>query len=69
MDFTKSSLISLSKIVEINISVMAHSSHTRSNVSIGLFNLPLLPDERTMTMNNDLPHDFYLPDGNNSKIG
>ena len=21
-----------------------------------------------MTMNNDLPHDFYLPDGKNSKI-
>ena len=48
---------------------MAHSSCARSNVLIDLFNLPSLPDERrTMTMNNDLPHDFYLPDGKNSKI-
>ena len=48
---------------------MAHSSHARSNISIDLFNLPSLPDERrTMTMNNDLPNDFYLSDGKNSKI-
>ena len=48
---------------------MAHSSHTRSNVLIDLFNLPSLPDERrTTTMTNDFPHDFYLPDGKNSKI-
>ena len=48
---------------------MAHSSHTRSTVSIDLFNLPSLPEERrTTTMNNNLPHDFYLPDGKNSKI-
>ena len=48
---------------------MACSSHAISNVLIDLFNLPSLPDERrTMTMNNDLPHDFYLPDGKNSKI-
>ena len=48
---------------------MAHSSHTRSNVLIDLFNLPPLQDEkRTTTMNNDLPNDFYLPGGKNSKI-
>ena len=48
---------------------MVHSSWARSNVSIDLFNLPSPPDERrTMTMNNDLPHNFYLPDGKNSKI-
>ena len=48
---------------------MAHSSYARSNVSIDLFNLPSLPDERrTTTINNDFPNDFYLPDGNNSKI-
>ena len=48
---------------------MSHSSHARSNVLIDLFNLPSLPDDRrTMAMNNNLSHDFYLPDGKNSKI-
>ena len=48
---------------------MSHSSHAISIVLTDLFNLPSLPDERrTMTMNNDLPHDFYLPDGKNSRI-
>ena len=48
---------------------MAHSSHARSNVLIDLFNLPSLLDKRrTTTMNNILPHDFYLPDGKDSKI-
>ena len=44
-------------------------SHTRSNVSIDLFNLPSLPDERrSTTMINEFPNDFYLPDGKNSRI-
>ena len=47
---------------------MAHSSHARSNVWIDLFNLPSLPDERTMTMNNNLTHGFELLDGKNFKI-
>ena len=48
---------------------MAHSSCTTSNVLIDLLNLPSLPDERrTTTMTNDFPHNFYLPDGKNSKI-
>ena len=48
---------------------MARSFLVTSNVSIDLFNLPLLPDERrTMTMNNDFPNDFYLPNRKNSKI-
>ena len=49
--------------------IMAHSSHARSNVSIDLFNLPSLPDERrSMTMISDFPSDFYLPDIKNSRI-
>ena len=48
---------------------MAHSSHVRSNVSIDLFNPPSLPNKRrTMRMNNNFSHNFYLPDGKNSKI-
>ena len=34
-----------------------------------LFNLPSLPDQRrSMTMICDLPKDFYIPDGKNSKM-
>ena len=48
---------------------MVRSSHARSNVSIDLVHLPSLPDERrTMTMTNNFPHNFYLPNRNNSKI-
>ena len=47
---------------------MDHSSHGRSNILIDMFNLLSLPDKRNMTMNIDLPNDFYLPDGKNSKI-
>ena len=53
----------------MNMQIMSHSSHTRSNVLIDLFNLPLLPDERrSTTMINNFPNDFYLPDGKNSRI-
>ena len=48
---------------------MACSFCARGNVLIDSFNLPLLPDKRrTTTMNNDLLHNFYLPDGKSSKI-
>ena len=48
---------------------MVFYSYARSNVLTDLFNLPSLPDKRRITtMTNDLPHDFYLLDGNNSKI-
>ena len=48
---------------------MAHSSHTRSNISMNLFNLSSLPDQRrSMTMICDFPKDFYIPDGKNSKM-
>ena len=48
---------------------MAHSSHTRSNILIDLFNLPSPPDQRrSMTMICDFPKDFYIPDGKNSKM-
>ena len=48
---------------------MAHSSHSKGSVSVDLFNLPTLPDERRVaTSYLDIPVDFYLPDGKNSKI-
>ena len=48
---------------------MARSSHTRSNISMDLFNLISLPDQRRSTMMiYDFPKDFYLPDGKNSKM-
>ena len=48
---------------------MAHSSHSKGSVSVNLFNLPTLPDERRVaTSYLDIPVDFYLPDGKNSKI-
>ena len=48
---------------------MARSSHSRGSVSVDLFNLPTLPDERRVaTSYLDIPVDFYLPDGKNSKI-
>ena len=48
---------------------MAHSSHSKGSVSVDVFNLPTLPDERRVaTSYLDIPVDFYLPDGKNSKI-
>ena len=48
---------------------MARSSCSKGSVSVDLFNLPTLPDERRVaTSYLDIPVDFYLPDGKNSKI-
>ena len=48
---------------------MAHSSHTKSSISIDLFNLPPLPDARKhSTMICEIPNDFFLPDGKNTQL-
>ena len=48
---------------------MARSSRSKGSVSVDLFNLPTLPDERRVaTSYLDIPVDFYLPDGKNSRI-
>ena len=48
---------------------MARSSHSKGSVSVDLFNLPTLQDERRVaTSYLDIPVDFYLPDRKNSKI-
>ena len=41
--------------------------HSKQNLSIDLFNLPPLPNERnTIDSHQDVPHKFYIPDGKNS---
>ena len=48
---------------------MAHSSHTKNSISIDLFNLPPLPDERRqISMFCEISNDFFLPDGKNSRL-
>ena len=48
---------------------MARSSRSKGSVSVDLFNLPTLPDERRVaTSYLDIPVNFYLPDRKNSKI-
>ena len=48
---------------------MARSSCSKGSVSVDLFNLPTLPDERRVaTSYLDIPVDFYLLDGKNSRI-
>ena len=48
---------------------MAHSSHTKSRVSIDLFNLPPLPDTRKQSAKIcEIPSVFFLPDGKNTQL-
>ena len=48
---------------------MAHSSHTKSSVSIDLFNLTLLPYTRKhSTMICEIPNDFFVLDGKNTQL-
>ena len=48
---------------------MSCSSHTKSSVSIDLFNLLLLPDVRKhSTMICEIPNDFFLPDRKNTQL-
>ena len=40
------------------------TTHSRKEILIDLFNLPLLPDERnTLDTYMGVPHNFYIPDG------
>ena len=48
---------------------MAHSSRTKSNISIYLFNLPPLPDTKKQSMMIcGIPNDFFLPDRKNTQL-
>ena len=45
------------------------ATHSKKDLSRDLFNLPLLPDERdTLDVHMDVPHNFYIPDGNNTRL-
>ena len=49
--------------------IIAFSSHTKSSVSIDLFNLPPLPDTRKhSTMVCEIPNNFFLLDGKNTQL-
>ena len=48
---------------------MTHYSHTKTSVSIDLFNLPPLPDARRQsTMQCEIPNDYFLPDRKNTQL-
>ena len=48
---------------------MAHSSCTKSSVSIDLFNLPPIPDMRKHSaMICEIPNNFFLLDGKNTQL-
>ena len=44
-------------------------THSCKSVSIDLFNLPPLPDERNKEESYmDMPYNYYVPDGKNSRL-
>ena len=48
---------------------MARSSRTKGSISIDLFNLPTLPDEKKQTtMFCNIPNDFFQLDRKNSRL-
>ena len=45
------------------------NTHSRKSVSIDLFNLPPLPDKHnTEESYMDMPNNYYVPDGKNSRL-
>ena len=45
------------------------TTHSKQNLSIDLFNLPPVPDERNaMDLYLDVPLNFYIPDGKNFRL-
>ena len=45
------------------------NTRSRKSVLIDLFNLPPLPDEcNTEESYMDMPHNYYIPDGKNSRL-
>ena len=45
------------------------ATHSKKEISIDLFNLPPLPDERNaLDAYMDIPHNFYIPDGKNTRL-
>ena len=45
------------------------ATHSKKEISIDLFNLPPLPDERNaLDAYMDILHNFYIPDGKNTRL-
>ena len=45
------------------------ATHSKKEISIDLFNLPPLPDERNaLDTYMDVPQNFYIPDGKNTRL-
>ena len=45
------------------------ATHSKKGILIDLFNLPPLPDERNaLDTYMDVPHNFYIPDGKNTRL-
>ena len=45
------------------------ATHSIKEISMDLFNLPPLPDERnTLDAYMDVPNNFYIPDGMNTRL-
>ena len=45
------------------------ATHSKKEISIDLFNLPPLPDERNaLDTYMDVPHNFYIPGGKNTRF-
>ena len=45
------------------------ATHSKKEISIDLFKLPPLPDERNaLGAYMDVPHNFYIPDGKNTRL-
>ena len=45
------------------------ATHSKKEISIDIFNLPPLPDERNaLDTYMDVPNNFYIPDGKNTRL-
>ena len=45
------------------------ATHSKKSILINVFNLPPLPDERNaLDAYMDVPHNFYIPDGKNTRL-
>ena len=49
--------------------VLIMATHSKREILIDLFNLPPLPDKRNaLDAYMDVPHNFYIPDGKNTRL-
>ena len=62
------SYATINKILIVYIFLIM-TTHSKKEISIDLFNLPPLLDERhTLEAYMDVPHNFYILDGKNTRL-